>query len=96
MLHKKYIILLSLVFIIEISLVLHIYYVYNIVKFEAYNIDIIKNYYYTYMIFIQLFYLLIFLILFPYKNNFLIKNTNLLYIYGGITECILIIIYLKI
>ena len=57
MLHKKYIILLSLVFIIEISLVLHIYYVYNIVKFEAYNIDIIKNYYYTYMIFIQLFYL---------------------------------------
>lgn len=70
MLHKKYIILLSLVFIIEISLVLHIYYVYNIVKFEAYNIDIIKNYYYTYMIFIQLFYLLIFLILLPYKNNF--------------------------
>lgn len=99
MLYKKGVILLSLIFIFGISLVLYTFYTYNfVVNFFDNNIDIVtlKKYYDFYIISIQLFYFLIFLILLPYKQQFFIKNVNLLYIYGGIMECMLVIIYFKI
>ena len=99
MLYKKGVILLSLIFIFGISLVLYTFYTYNfVVNFFNNNIDIVtlKKYYDFYIISIQLFYFFIFLILLPYKKQFFIKNVNLLYIYGGIMECILVIIYFKI
>lgn len=98
MLYKKYIILLSLLFIVEVSLLMHIFYMVNIVDYLQLNQDIeyVYRFYIIYITFVQLFYLFIFLILLPYKNIFLIKNTNLLYIYGGIIECLLMIMYLRI